>query len=381
MSKVGKVLVVTSKYHVDILNPYLTNDLVNELAEHTEKVIVVGYGEMSQTIKTGNIEAYIIGMNSKVKFLKYFWVWPLLFLKVLSVLFQEKKITHLIMFAPLSVLWPAALLTRFVNVPKKTAIIFDIFPIHQVQIGSIPSFISSFAKKIERFLLSGFNKITAMGHNNKKCIENYYTPSIFGAEVCIVPLWSPKSHFNKEFSFKNKITKLVFGGQIIKGREIETMIEHLNVLYHAGLNISLDLYSTGADFEFLKDKYSDIDWIFFKDQIAREEYFKMLSQYDVGLIVTDRRVTLPTFPSKILDYARAGLASYCLVEAECDLYSVARGTNIIHLNYFDFSSQGLESSLHFFNKLKVLNNEELKAEFSILNEHVSIDSAVLKLLQ
>ena len=107
----------------------------------------------------------------------------------------------------------------------------------------------------------------------------------------------------------------------------------------------------------------------------------MLSGYDVGIVVTDRRVTLPTFPSKILDYIQAGLASYCLVENETDLSGIAQNSNLIHLNYFDFTDQELKRSIHFIQNLKMLDPGVVYAEIENLKEYFSVKNAVNRVLE
>lgn len=381
MKKNAKILVVTSKYHADTSNPYLTNDLVEGLSEYAEKIIVVGYGEASKTACRNNIEEHVLNLQLNIKFLKYFLIWPLLLFKVARVLIKEKEIDQIIMFAPLVVLWPAAFLLRFTKIKRKTAIVFDLFPIHQVQIGSIPKFCHSLAKVFERYLLSGFNRITAMGSNNKRWIENYYGTSSFEAEVVIAPLWRKAVASQLKASHYDGPLKLIFGGQIIKGRELDTMVEHLTVLKDNGLDITLDIYSQGQGFETLKSEYDELSWISFNNQIPRVKYMEVLSDYDVGLIVTDRRVTLPTFPSKILDYSAAGVASYCLVESETDLCDIFGDGSIIHLNFFNFSVEEIAKSIGFFYQLKQMSECEREAKFNAINEYLSIDSTILKLLK
>lgn len=376
-----KILVITPKYHTSKSNPYLTNDLVNELANHSSKVVVIGYGEKTCNRKVGNIYEYIVNTSSNIKFFKYFLVWPLMSYFVLRVLIREKAFDQVIMFAPLSVMWPAALIIRFFKIKRRVVIIFDLFPIHQIQIGSLSKRLGFIAKKIECFLLSSFNEITAMGDNNKKSIERYYNTERRNAVVTILPLWASGTKVKIKVKPQTDIIKFVFGGQIIKGREIETMIEYLGQLRKRGVKLTLNVYSQGMEFEFLKDKYSEKAWLFFNAQVPRAEYFDILSEYQVGIIVTDRRVTLPTFPSKFLDYLSAGLASYCLVERESDLYGIAHNSNIIHLNHFDFSDKEFHRSMRFLSNLSVFDDELLQSEKNSLIEYFSIENAVNRLLR
>lgn len=379
--KFQNILVVASKYHDERSNPYLTNDLVHELSCHVKKVTVIGLGEKTIISSDGNVVENIIGIQSKIKFLKYFFIWPKLFISMVMILYKERSIDQLIIFAPLSVLWPAVLVSKLVKVKNKSVIVFDLFPIHQLQIGSIPSYLGPMAKWFESFLLSGFHKITAMGPNNKSYIEKYYSTVSMKSDVTILPLWSRPVKVRSVVDFRTEVTKFVFGGQIIKGREIESMINFLQLMLDRGLKLSLDIYSRGEGFEYLKSKYTNADWIKFCDQVPRDEYFSMLSRYHIGLVVTDRRVTLPTFPSKILDYVNAGLISYCIVESETDLANLPINRPLLYLNHFDFSIDEVDKSIRFFNSVKLFDSIELEESFVSLRKYFSVKSAVLRLLQ
>ena len=140
------ILFVTSKYHSSVCNPYLTNDLVNEVSRHVNKVAVVGLGDCTCNKKRGNITENILNIPDSPKYIKYFYIWPKLTYLLIKTSIKEGAFDQVVMFAPLTVIWPAALIIRLLKIKKKTAIVFDLFPIHQIQIGSIPPNISSIAR-------------------------------------------------------------------------------------------------------------------------------------------------------------------------------------------------------------------------------------------
>jgi len=373
------VLVITTNYKVCDSNPYLTNDIVNQMAKKGFSVVVVGYGERAGVYKKENISEYIINVTSKLKILKYVLIWPRLIYLMLKVLRTEKSFDQVVMVAPLSVMWPAAALIRFCRIKKKTAIIFDIFPIHQMQIKALPKWIGPLAKWLECVLLSAFNDVTAMGINNKKYIENYYSSALKRSKVRVLPLWSGKKASQKNANFNSDKIRFVFGGQIIKGREIGSMISYLSNLRNRGLGLTLDIYSKGSGYKLIQQEYGALNWISFNSQIPRDEYIETLSRYQVGLIVTDGSVTLPTFPSKVIDYVTAGLATYSLVEKESDLSFLAEDSCLIYLNNFDYSEAEIEKSIAFFKGLKSISDDNLTAEIHRLRNFFSVDQAVLRL--
>lgn len=362
------ILFIATKYSAFTDTHYLTNDLAVELAKQGHNVCVVAYGDATITQKYGNLSETIIDVSSSIKFLKYLFVWPCLCFSLFKARSKHGKFDQIIMFAPLSTMLPAALFIRFFNA-HKTAIVFDIYPIAQVKIGALKPWMGRYLRSVERYLLKGFSEITAMGHNNRLYIEQYYQTH---CEIKIIHLWSkdtnpPKS---KQLTFSKDPQKIIFGGQIIKGREIEGMIAFFSKLRDAGLDLTLSIYSKGAGFEVLKKVYSDVIWINFHQQLTRKQYLDELPNYDVGAIVTDRRSDLPTFPSKIIDYVAAGLRVYALVEKESDFNTeLTKFSNILYTNPFDYSDTEIQRSLNFLNTLDIdtYNNQiqKLRSFFSV----------------
>ncbi len=372
-----KILFIAPKYSIDDNSPYLTNDLAEELALQAIELNVVAYGEEQVQRTHKKINERVIKISSKIKIVKYFLIWPRLFFSCWKLLRQEKKVDQIVMFGPLTVMWPAAFLIKYFKAAKKTAIIFDIFPIHQVKIGSLPSFTAPFLKFFERALLANFTEITAMGENNKRYIERYYETEKLTIPVKIMPLWGRGEQSLQTDPKSYEEIRIIFGGQVIKGREIEVLIHFLEELRARGLALSLDLYSKGADFEALKLQYASKKWLHFKNQLPRNDYFKQLSGYHVGAIVTDRQSDLPTFPSKIIDYLEAGLQVYCLVEKESDLHSLG-DNSVVYINSFCFSAEEIERSLYFF---KNLSHSEATKKIADLRQFFSVEAAALRLVE
>jgi hypothetical protein len=367
------ILVIAAKYSADEKNPYLTNDLVQELCRQGCYVTVVAYGDENIMQQNATSQKYVIKITSSLKIIKYFLTWPKLIHLLFKIRKKEPFLDQVVMFAPMAVMWPAAFLVKYFRATKKTAIIFDLFPIHQVNINALPKFMAKPLRAFERNLLCRFTEITAMGENNKKTIESYYTAN---KPVKIMPLWGRGLDQSKKLNNHDCI-KIIFGGQLIKGREINALISLFEQLRHKGLPIIFDIYSKDAYFEELKQTYASQQWIQFKDQIPREDYFKRLAEYDVGAIVTDRSSNLPTFPSKIIDYIEANLQVYCLVEKESDLNMLATYKGI-YLNHFSFSEDELNQSIDF---LKDAKNTDKISQYKELKELFSIKNAVKRLME
>ncbi len=368
------ILLIFSKYSSSENDLYLTNDLARAYANRNFNVTVVAFGDDNITRSQTNLEEHIIKIKSKVKFFKYFFIWPRLVACLLSVLKRNERFDHVVMAAPLCVMWPAAMAVRFIRALKKTVIIFDVFPISHVQTGAIPRALNKPAFFLERFLMHAFNNIAVLGERNKAYINNYYFDGKKSESFTILGLWGndKQSLPPKECSVP---LKMVFGGQLIKGRAIETLIDFLEKL-NRQVAFTLDIFSQGDYFEELKEKYT-YEWLSFKPRLDRDSYLKTIASYDVGLVVTDPNADLPTLPSKTIDYMSCGLRVFCLVEQQSELYSYFTGSSIIHLNSFIFNEEELSKAINFFQDIKI--SDETLLRFKLANELFSLGSAVSRL--
>lgn len=347
-----------------------------ELLRQGYKVTVVALGESSVNRLDEHIEEHIIKSYSKPRILKHVFIWPTIIATLLKVINRNSKYDQVIMFAPLSVMWPAAFIVRFISAAKKTAVIFDIYPVHQVKIGAIPSLLERPLKSIELWLFSGFTEFTAMGEYNRKYIKNYYFSAKNETSVKILNLWGRGIHAKFRNSRHDDVVRAVFGGQITKGRDFNALLVFFEKLRSTGLALELDIYSHGADYDELKKSYSRISWIKFKGRMPREEYFDRLPDYDVGIIVTDQKADLPTFPSKIVDYIEAGLRTYCLVERESELYSLLGKFDVVYINPFRFDAEEVSKSAAFLNGCRDGHDGE---QFQKIRDLFSAKTAVHRL--
>ena len=370
-----RILVICSKYSSDNNNPYLTNDLVNKLAEKNYDVTLLSYSDKSVIRNRGKIEEILINIPSSIKILKYFFIWPSLFINMLSIVIKKEKYDQVIVTTTLSVKWPCIVLLPLIKSPKKTFIIFDIYPIHQIKIKSLPRFLTKTLWFFEVLLIKNFNSILTMGKNNQQYVRDYYKLTASKPSIDSLNLWGNCAINIKAKKVDPTNISFVFGGQIIRGRRLDKAIFFLDLIRQSGINITLDIYSEELTFESLQKLVANNSWIHFHKSIPRKEYLRTISKYDVGLIVTDEKADLPTFPSKIIDYAAAGIAAFCIVEKESELYNIAGNTNRIYLNSFDFSKDEIIRAKTFFLEL----NNRLASEAESFNNLFSLDLAINKI--
>lgn len=372
-----KILIIAPKYSGSRKDPYLTNDLANELVGQNFHVTVIGLGQQNFSFENDSLSEKVICISSSVKYIKYFFTWFSLAIEILTLVFARTPFHRVLMFAPLTVMWPAAICIKLLKSKKNIVFIFDIFPIHQVKIGAIPSWISKILKIIETYFLRSFDMVIAMGEENRKYIKNYYFKKIFDPIVSEVNLWSSNIHNNKPAPCTKGITKIIFGGQIIKGRRPDILIDFIERLNLKNANLVLDIYSSGHEFDRLKKTYAHLTWLRFLSPVSRDIYREILKKYHVGSLVTDSSSDLPTFPSKVIDYISAGLYVFGIVEQKSDLFNVFREFSRIHLNSFDQSECAINKALLFFENVK---KESFTNEIGPLNDIFDIKRVTERIL-
>lgn len=378
-------LFVCSKYHTEKDNPYLTNDIVNEVCARGNNASIISLGSVDLETDNGLLTEKIISLSSNIKYLKYIFTWWKLYLNTRHAIRRIGIVDHVVFFAPLIVMWPAVLALKLNSskIVKSTAVVFDLFPIHQQQIGAVPGILGGILKYVETRLLKVFDVVTAMGPRNKLAIREYYFDGKPFPEVRIVPLWLRSDSCKKlgKLGKPNPTITCVFGGQIVKGRDTDALIEHFSSLRNFGIDLRIDFYSSGPSYAELSNKYATLSWLSFHSQIPRKDYIEVISKYDVGLIVTDARVTLPTFPSKVLDYLAAGISVYAIVEPKSDLKTLGDMSDLIHLNFFDFSDARIFESLSFFNSLKSHYTQEELSNYEKVRGYLSLNRSVSELIR
>ena len=369
------ILVICSKYSSESRDSYLTNDIVDKLTCKKNKVTVLSLSDTTIRREREGLKEVLIGVKSKAKIFKYFIIWPSLLLHMLYLLFTSRKYDQIIVMTTLTVKWPSIILLPLFSSQKKTYIIFDIFPTHQVKISALPVFSERLLWFLEFLLIKNFNEIICMGSNNKKFVTEYYKINTQKVTIKSTNLWSGfKGNIRPKVNTTGKVS-FVFGGQVIRGRRLDLAINFLNEIRLHGVDLTLDIYSQSLYYEELDSIVKNKKWITFHKFIPRADYIKTISSYDIGLIVTDCQSDLPTFPSKIIDYAASGIAAFCIVEKESELFTVTKGSPRVFLNAFSFSENDVSNAIDFLESLKT----DMRIEAKNFHELFSLDKTIQKI--
>lgn len=212
------------------------------------------------------------------------------------------------------------------GVGKSLLFIFDFFPIHHLEIGMVPRGpIYWIAKAWENRIYRMFEAILCNFPGNIDYLKRHYRlrPS---QTISSTPLWSvvdrPKqrdrSETRDEFGLPHGRPIAIFGGQITEGRGIELMLQSADEARRAGSELLFLFVGDGRLVPEVQARSGVDGNVMHINGVPRDSYLSMVSACDVGLVATVPGVSSFSFPTKTIDYLRAGLPVVAAVESGSD---------------------------------------------------------------
>ena len=187
----------------------------------------------------------------------------------------------------------------------------DIFPQNAVDIGLIKknSIIYKYFRKKEKKIYAFSDYIGCMSpanmsfiiKNNPEIDENKV--ELFPNTIQVKPRDTKTCtfKFRKKFNIPNDAVLFIFGGNLGVPQGIDFLLDCLNEMRNFNKAYFL-IVGDGTEKERIKKKTLNLDLknIIIHDQMKIEDYNQLLSECDIGLILLDRRFTIPNYPSRIL---------------------------------------------------------------------------------
>lgn len=211
--------------------------------------------------------------------------------------------------------------------PRSFVHVVDFFPFHQHALGLVPGGpILAAAKAAETAMLRRFDVVGCMSPANIAYLERHYRlPAT--QRHCLLPVFgdvTPPSARDREAVRRAHDLPVdrpiaVFGGQLTDGRGVPEILEAARLSHAVGDDLTFLMIGRGR-LEHLVEAYlatgrGNLRWI---EGLPREDYLSVAAACDVGMVVTVGDVDVPTFPSKTIDYLRAGLPIAAAVEDSTD---------------------------------------------------------------
>ena len=386
------IVLLVTKYTNDINNPYLTDELACELVRCGHRVTVLltdwdrAHGKVPN-IQSGQkgiqlviSQPVVISWLPKTLQLTIKWlVSPLISaLKARQILRLEKP-ELAIAISPLVAIYGPSFLLTSKSIRRRFLIQFDFFPDAQAQLGMLTGALKIRSlRAIENYLMRRFTHIGCLSPANISYLSNNYKiPK--NIDIVHLPLWSScptylkesKSEVRMRLGIPLKSVVFVFGGQLVAGRGIGDVLAAARLLSISRPDFIFLFVGNGP---LSKDVEAEIQSgfsnVMLLSGVKRSEYLKLLDACDVGIVCTVRNVTVPTFPSKTLDYLLTNLPILASVEASTDygefIENFGVGVSVLAGDLQSFIDSAIKiSDTHHFSVENFANC--LSAAFNIRN--------------
>lgn len=220
---------------------------------------------------------------------------------------------------------------------KSYLMLKDIFPQGAVDLGLIKSrsLLHKFFRNKEVSLYNLSDHIGCMSPANREYILKHNDlPSekieLFPNTIKVLP---PQNIFNKSIAKeKHQIpmgkTIFVFGGNLGLPQGINFLIECIEKLRDYEQAFFL-IIGEGTERRKIEDqiKSKSITNAKFINRLPKSEYDQLIAECDVGLILLDKRFTIPNFPSRILGYMDMALPVLAATDKVSDIKNLLTEAN------------------------------------------------------
>ncbi|RRQ19887.1 glycosyltransferase [Guyparkeria sp. SCN-R1] len=113
---------------------------------------------------------------------------------------------------------------------------------------------------------------------------------------------------------------IVFGGQLEPGRGVDVLVRLAKRLKEERQSVYMHVFGDGRlrDLVVKEAGNEHGSRLIYHGKVSRDEYLEFIRDLDVGLVITVPGVSVPTFPSKVIDYFVAGKPVLAFVEGASD---------------------------------------------------------------
>ena len=345
-----RVLMLCTKYPLDSNDRYMTNELAGALvtAGHPVQVVVTDwnapFGAPTTTVRSAEgVDALVVaprriaGLGAFVEKASKWTLSSLFARREMRKALGNEAFDLIVCFTP-CVTVAAQFLWATRRWPMRSMLfVHDFFPHHHRSIGLVPGGpVFEIARRIEEHLIRKFDVIGCMWSDNIVYLRKHHR---IRAEQRVIwtPLWGeiapppprPKEVTRKDYGLPLDRKILVFGGQITEGRGVEEMLAVATLAQKARPDLVFLLIGEGRLVELVENHIAaGGDNVIYRRRIPRTEYLRLISACDIGIVCTVAGVDSPSFPSKTIDYLRAGLPIVAAVAQDSDYREFLRRWNI-----------------------------------------------------
>lgn len=194
---------------------------------------------------------------------------------------------------------------------------WDFFPVHQIEIGRLPG--NALIRALRRLEYSNIAKsdvVAVMSPANKAFMRKYFPK--YRGRVVVIPPWARADAVDQTPKTENFTA--IFGGQLVPGRGVESIIRAAHLLEKQGASIQIIIAGDGSSRQAFQELAASLSVgnVSFRGSIPRPDYRRLLQTVHVGIAATVTGVTVPAFPSKIVEYCSSSIPVVACLDAASD---------------------------------------------------------------
>ncbi|TFD30221.1 glycosyltransferase family 4 protein [Cryobacterium cryoconiti] len=327
-----RVLIVTGHFSGEGLNPWLLDDLatafsdagdeVDVLVHDTKNPRAIGRNEYADSrIRLLSVGPSKIRAGSAGKLLNNVAAgWGL---HNLGFRLVHDSVYDLCVYTSIGAFsWGLPARLRRKGIARRSVfVLWDFFPIHQIEIGRIRvKFLHAPMRALEARSIRNADVIAVMSPANERFLRRYH-PNL-KAKTIVIPPWASDALNPETFRSTPKLERftVLFGGQLVAGRGVDVLLRAWLRIQIEGRDVDLIIAGDGparTELMLLAERIG-LTNVRFVGALPRDEYRALLRSAHVGVAITVAGVTPPSFPSKIVEYCASGVPVVVCVEPASD---------------------------------------------------------------
>lgn len=268
----------------------------------------------------------------------------------------------------------------------------DIFPQNAVDLGMMEKkgLIHRFFRRKEKQLYAVSDLIGCMSPANVSYLLKH-NPELSESKVEVCPNSIAPVDFNRDYSTRTDIRNryqipqdalvVVYGGNLGKPQGLDFLPEILDTNRNRKDYYFL-IVGSGTEKPKIEEwlRESKVENCRLISSLPKNEYDELVKACDVGLIMLDKRFTIPNFPSRLLSYLEFKMPVLIATDLNCDMGTIAEN--------YKFGLFSLHGDLKAFNQNleKFLDNRSLVEEMGLngyqyLMKHYTVDQSYQIIMQ
>lgn len=318
------IVLLTTKYASDKRDAWLTNEMAYSFQDDGHEVSVVVFSWLRDDpvssvqeidgVKVIRIKLHCFFYNSGLlgTFLKVFLFpyWARIVIKK-----HIGKCDLLIANTPCITVMGLSSFFKENYKAKTYLVLWDFFPFYLKDLGAIRNkLFFNFFHYLEGKMYRTFDRIGCMTRGNIDFLVNNYS-GIDASKIEILPLWAKikavepidKMLVRKKYNLPADKIIAVYGGAMSIVQELSNLLD----LARSCLDkkVCFLFIGRGTERERLEREavHEGLSNVVFLDYVPRDEYQDVVHACDIGLISLSRKLSVPSFPSKSIDYFKVSL--------------------------------------------------------------------------